>query len=143
MIARMTRADPNQLSPALLTKAMLRAVDQLNLAAELPSLIHVPIDDIPRMRTGERVLDPQREEWQGALRIVSLFRTTVEVLGSVERAKTWLNTENETLGGAAHRSAAHAASRARASLSQFSEQTRAAHAALGSTRTLALNLRAS
>jgi uncharacterized protein (DUF2384 family) len=95
----MTRADSNQLSPALLTKAMLRAVDQLNLAAELPSLIQVSIDDIARMRAGERALDPQREEWQGALRIVSLFRTTVEVLGSVERARTWLNTENETLGG--------------------------------------------
>jgi uncharacterized protein (DUF2384 family) len=95
----MTHAELNQLSPALLTKAMLRAVDQLNLTAELPSLIQVPADDIPRMRAGERVLDPQREEWQGALRIVSLFRTTVEVLGSVERAKAWLNTENATLGG--------------------------------------------
>ena len=94
----MTRADSNQLSPALLTKALLRAVDQLNLATELPALIQVSIDDIARMRAGERALDPQREEWQGALRIVGLFRTTVEVLGSVERAKAWLNTENETLG---------------------------------------------
>lgn len=93
------RADLNQLSPALLTKAMLRAVDQLNLAAELPSLLQVPADDIPRMRAGERVLDPQREEWQGALQIVGLFRTIVELLGSVERAKVWLNSENETLGG--------------------------------------------
>ncbi|HEY5757233.1 MAG TPA: MbcA/ParS/Xre antitoxin family protein [Steroidobacter sp.] len=93
------RGDLSQLSPALLTKALLRAVDQLDLAAELPSLLHVPADDIARMRAGERALDPQREEWQGALHIVGLFRTLVEVLGSVERAKAWLNTENETLGG--------------------------------------------
>lgn len=95
----MTRSELNQLSPSLLTKALLRAVDQLDLAAQLPSLIHVPADDIPRMRAGERTLDPQREEWQGALQIVGLFRTLVEVLGSVDRAKTWLSIENETLGG--------------------------------------------
>lgn len=93
------RTDLNQLSPALLTKAMLRAVDQLGLAAELPSLLQVPADDIPRMRSGERVLDPQGQEWQAALQLVGLFRTIVEVLGSVERAKGWLNTENQTLGG--------------------------------------------
>lgn len=93
------RADLNQLSPALLTKAMLRAVDQLSLSAELPALLHLSADATDRLRSGERVLDPQREEWQGALQIVGLFRTIVEVLGSVERAKAWLNTENETLGG--------------------------------------------
>lgn len=93
------RTDLNQLSPALLAKAVFRAVDQLNLTAELPSLLHVPADEVARLRTGERVLDPQLEEWQGALQIVGLFRTIVEVLGSVERAKDWLSTSNETLGG--------------------------------------------
>lgn len=93
------RADLNQLSPALLTKAMLRAVDQLSLAAELPPLLHLSADEAARLRSGERVLDPQGQEWQGALQIVGLFRTIIEVLGSVERAKAWLNTENETLGG--------------------------------------------
>lgn len=93
------RTDSNQLSPALLTKAMLRALEQLSLGTELPSLLHVSADEAARLRSGERVLDPQREEWQGALQIVGLFRTIVELLGSVERAKTWLGTANETLGG--------------------------------------------
>lgn len=93
------RTDLTQLSPALLTKAMLRAADQLSLAEKLPSIVQVSADDIARMRAGERVLDPQREEWQSALQIVGLFRTIVEVVGSVDRAKAWLNTENETLGG--------------------------------------------
>ncbi|WP_129646645.1 antitoxin Xre/MbcA/ParS toxin-binding domain-containing protein [Peristeroidobacter agariperforans] len=93
------RADLKQLSPALLTKAVLRAVDQLNLAENLASLLHVSVDDAARLQAGESVLDPQREEWQGALQLVGLFRTIVEVLGSVERAKAWLGTPNETLGG--------------------------------------------
>lgn len=93
------RADLKQLSPALLTKALFRAVDQLNLAESLSALLRVPGDEVAKLRAGERVLDPQREEWQSALQIVSLFRTIVEVLGSVERAKAWLGTANETLGG--------------------------------------------
>ncbi|WP_116809560.1 MbcA/ParS/Xre antitoxin family protein [Steroidobacter cummioxidans] len=93
------RADLKQLSPALLTKALFRAVEQLNLTENLPSLLRVSADEIASLQAGERVLDPQREEWQGALQIVGLFRTIVEVLGSVDRAKAWLGTSNETLGG--------------------------------------------
>lgn len=88
------------LSPALLTKALFRAVDQLNLAAELPKLLGTPAEEIAELRSGSRQLDPQRaEEWTGALKIVGLFRTIVEVLGTVERAKAWLGTANEALGG--------------------------------------------
>jgi uncharacterized protein (DUF2384 family) len=93
------RADLKQLSPALLTKALFRAVEQLNMTEHLSSLLRVPAEEIARLRAGERVLDPQREEWQSALQVVSLFRTIVEVLGSVERARAWLDTANETLGG--------------------------------------------
>jgi uncharacterized protein (DUF2384 family) len=93
------RADLKQLSPALLTKALFRAVDQLDLTEHISSVLRVSDDDVARLRTGERELDPQREEWQGALKLVGLFRTIVEVLGSVERARTWLGTPNETLGG--------------------------------------------
>lgn len=93
------RTDLKQLSPALLTKAFFRAVDQLNLAENSSALLRVPADEVAQLRAGERVLDPQREEWQSALQIVALFRTIVEVVGSVERAKAWLGTANETLGG--------------------------------------------
>ena len=93
------RADLKQLSPALLAKAFFRAVDQLNLTEISSSLLRVSADEVAELRAGKRVLDPQREEWQSALQIVSLFRTIVEVVGSVERARAWLNTANETLGG--------------------------------------------
>lgn len=93
------RIDLKQLSPALLTKAVCRAVDQLDLTENLSSLLRMSSQDIVQLRAGERVLDPQREEWQSALQVVGLFRTIVEVLGSVERARAWLGTPNETLGG--------------------------------------------
>lgn len=93
------RVDLKQLSPALLTKAVFRAVDQLQMTENLPSLLRVTAQDIEQLQAGERVLDPQREEWQSALQVVGLFRTVVEVLGSVERAKGWLASPNETLGG--------------------------------------------
>lgn len=93
------RADLNQLSPALLTKAALRAVDQLDLAEKVSSLLHMSADEAAQLRSGDRVLDPQRAEWQGALQVVGLFRTIVEVLGTVQRAKAWLGTPHETLGG--------------------------------------------
>ena len=93
------RDDLKQLSPALLTKAVFRAVDQLNLTDNLSSLLRMSAQDAAQLQAGERVLDPQREEWQCALQVVGMFRTIVEVLGSVERAKAWLGTPNETLGG--------------------------------------------
>lgn len=90
---------PSTLSPALLTKALLRAVEQLELAAGLPSLLNSSPEEIAQLQSGARSLDPTRTEWDAALKIVGLFRTIVEVLGSSERARAWLNASNETLGG--------------------------------------------
>lgn len=87
------------LSPALLTKALFRAAEQLGLAANLTALLNAEPEEITQLQSGTRLLDPQRPEWQAALKIVGLFRTTVEVLGTPERAREWLNTANETLGG--------------------------------------------
>ena len=87
------------LSPALLTKALLRAVQQLGLADQLPAMLGAPSEEIARLQSGARLLDPQGLEWQAALQLVGLFRTSVEVLGSVERAKAWLGTANDVLGG--------------------------------------------
>jgi hypothetical protein len=90
---------PSSLSPALLTKALFRAVAQLGITAELPAVMNATAEEITQLQSGERLLDPQRREWEGALKIVGLFRTIVEVLGTPERARTWLGTANESLGG--------------------------------------------
>jgi hypothetical protein len=90
---------PTTLSPALLTKALFRSVEQLDLAGTLPALLSVSPEEINELQSGTRLLDRQRPEWDAALKIVGLFRTIVEVLGSAERARAWLGTANETLGG--------------------------------------------
>lgn len=85
-------------SPALLTKALLRAAEQLNLAADLPQLLQIAADEAAQLVSGSRLLDPERQEWARALEIVGLFRTMIELLGTAERAKAWLGTPNDTLG---------------------------------------------
>lgn len=95
----MSISQQTNLSPALLTKALLRAAEQLGLVDQLPSIVGAEAAEIAQLQSGARELDPQRREWQAALEVVGLFRTSVEVLGSVERAKQWLGAANDVLGG--------------------------------------------
>jgi uncharacterized protein (DUF2384 family) len=86
------------MSPALLTKALLRAAEQLNLVADLSQLLQIPAEDTVQLQSGSRLLDPEKQEWSAALKIVSLFRTLIELLSTSERAKAWLGTPNDALG---------------------------------------------
>lgn len=86
------------ISPALLTKALLRAAAQLDLAAHLSQLLQMGVDETAQLQSGSRLLDPDQQEWDRALKIVGLFRTIIELLGTAERAKVWLGTPNDTLG---------------------------------------------
>jgi hypothetical protein len=86
------------MSPALLTKALLRAAEQLDLAADLSQLLGIEAAAGAQLQSGARLLDPANEEWAGALRFVGLFRTIIELLGTAERARAWLGTPNDTLG---------------------------------------------
>jgi hypothetical protein len=89
---------PPTTSPALLTKALLRAADQLNLAADLSQLLQMAAEDLAELRSGARQLDPTKPEWGEAQKIVGLFRTLIELLGTAERAQAWLGAPNDTLG---------------------------------------------
>jgi len=86
------------MSPALLTKALIRAAEQLDLAGDLSQLLQIDTDAAAQLRSGARLLDPKQPEWAGALKIVGLFRTLIELLSTAERAKAWLGTSNDTLG---------------------------------------------
>ena len=86
------------MSPALLTKALLRAAEQLDLAGDLSQLLQIDTEAAAQLRSGARLLDPEQPEWAGALKIVGLFRTLIELLSTAERAKAWLGTPNDTLG---------------------------------------------
>lgn len=85
-------------SPALLTKALLRAAEQLDLTVELPALLQALSEETAQLQSGTRKLQPGKPEWDRALEIVGLFRTLIELLGTPARAKAWLGTENEALG---------------------------------------------
>lgn len=86
------------MSPALLTKALLRAADQLNLTADLAQLLKTTDDQTAQLQSGSRLLDPEQPEWASALKIVGMFRTLIELLNTPERAKAWLGTPNDALG---------------------------------------------
>jgi hypothetical protein len=86
------------MSPALLTKALLRAADQLNLAADLAQLLKTTTDETAQLQSGSRLLDPEKPEWASALKIVGMFRTLIELVNTPERAKAWLGTPNDALG---------------------------------------------
>jgi hypothetical protein len=88
------------MSPALLTKALLRAAEQLNFAADLAQLLQIAPEEAAGLQSGSRLLDPEKPEWAGALELVGMFRTLIELLSTPERAKAWLGTPNETLGAA-------------------------------------------
>lgn len=85
-------------SPALLTKALLRTAEQLQLGAQLPVLLALSPEDAAKLQAGARILDPNGDEWARAQKIVGLFRTLVSLLGTPERARAWLTEPNQTLG---------------------------------------------
>ena len=85
------------MSPALLTKALLRAAEQLDLAADLSELLRIAAEETAQLQSGSRLLDPEKQEWAAALEIVGLFRTLIELLNTPERARAWLGTPNDAL----------------------------------------------
>ena len=85
-------------SPATLTKALLRAADQLGLGADLATLLGTPADDAAVLQAGARMLDPHRPEWGRALKLVGLFRSLISLVGAPERARAWLGAPNQALG---------------------------------------------
>lgn len=89
---------PPTTSPALLTTALLRSAEQLGLLADLPSLLQLQAEEVAQLQSGARCLDPQEAAWARALKIVSLFRVLVSLLGTVQRARAWLGNSNEALG---------------------------------------------
>lgn len=85
-------------SPATLAKALFRSAEQLGLRAELPAIMQMSATELRNLQSGESALDPATEAWGRALTIVSLFRTLVSLLGTVERARAWLDSPNDALG---------------------------------------------
>jgi uncharacterized protein (DUF2384 family) len=85
-------------NPAVLTKAVLRAAEHLELSAALPAILGMDTQAWSQIAAGERWLDPAGAEWQNAVRFTGLFRSLLSVVGTVDKARAWLVTAHETLG---------------------------------------------
>ncbi|HEY6643262.1 MbcA/ParS/Xre antitoxin family protein [Povalibacter sp.] len=85
------------MTPATLTKALLRAAEQLDLSADLATLMRMSPGDLVHLQSGASTLDPQSDEWNRALQIIGLFRTLVLLVGSAEHARHWLVQPNQAL----------------------------------------------
>jgi uncharacterized protein (DUF2384 family) len=84
----------------VLTKAVVRAAKCLGLSqAKLAATLGVSDPTASRMFAEKYFLDPDRKEWELAALFVRLFRSLDSIVASDEKARDWLNSENDALGG--------------------------------------------
>jgi len=85
---------------AVLTKAVLRAADQLGVRSKsLSAVIGVSEPTVSRMRKGGFLLEPDTKPFELGILFVRLFRSLDAIVGGDERvAKSWLTNENTAIG---------------------------------------------
>ena len=81
--------------PTTLTKAVLRAADVLGLTQELPNLLG---GDAESSLANKGALTPGTNEWDAAVKLTSLFRSLLTLVGTVPKAREWLDQSHRTLG---------------------------------------------
>jgi transcriptional regulator with XRE-family HTH domain len=98
------RAALPDLAPApaerqVLTKALVSAARALGLSqAKVAGALGVSTPTASRIFNGTYLLDPERKEWELAALLVRLFRSLDSIVGSDEKARAWLASENRALG---------------------------------------------
>lgn len=85
---------------AVLTKAMLRASERLQIpASQLSEIVGVSEAGISRMRNEKLLLEPGTKPFELALIFVRLFRALDAIVGGDEKtAAAWLRNRNIALG---------------------------------------------
>lgn len=83
-----------------LTKAVVRAARLLKFNQTLLArILGVSAPTASRMASGKYLLSKDRpKEWEFGLLLVRLFRSLDAILGSGEKAQTWLASQNLSLG---------------------------------------------
>ena len=84
--------------PTTLKKAIVRAADVLGLTEQLPQVLGVDASSWAQLLANERALAPGTDEWNGAVRFASLFRSLLTLVGTVPNAREWLDQHHRTLG---------------------------------------------
>lgn len=83
----------------ILTRAVVRAARCLALSqAKMAATLGLSTPTVSRMFSEKYLLDPQGKEWELGALFVRLFRSLDSIVGSDEKAREWLNSDNRALG---------------------------------------------
>lgn len=90
---------PDQGRREVLSKAVVRAARLLGLTqTQVAGTIGLSGATVSRMFGGKYLLDPACKEWELGSLFVRVFRSLDSIVGSEEKARTWLHSENLALG---------------------------------------------
>jgi hypothetical protein len=94
-------AKPAAEPAAVLTKAVLRATDLLDLSsAVLARILGVSEASISRLVSGSRQVDPESKEGELALLLVRVYRSLDALVGTdASQRKAWMESHNRGLNG--------------------------------------------
>lgn len=85
-------------APAVLSKAVARAAERLNVSRALLSrVLGVSPATVTRLYAGDYRLDPHRKEWEFGLLFVRAFRSLDSIVGDEATARSWLRSGNRAL----------------------------------------------
>ena len=102
-MARASRpaAQPQPAPDAVLTKAVLRAAELLELPSNvLARILGVSEASISRLVGGSRTIDPSSKEGELALLLVRVYRSLDAIVGTdAAQRKAWLQSPNRSLNG--------------------------------------------
>ena len=101
MLAHETRTVPDGDPAAVLTKAVLRAADRLDLRNRtVATTLGLSEATVSRMRAGGYSLQPGQKSFELGLLLVRLYRSLDAIMGGDDAAsRAWLRTGNTVLGG--------------------------------------------
>jgi Protein of unknown function (DUF2384) len=92
-------AEPKPAPAVVLTKAVLRAAELLNVSnGALARILGVSEASISRLTSGARQVDPQSKEGELALLLVRVYRSLDALVGTdAAQRKRWMESENRAL----------------------------------------------
>lgn len=100
MLSQANHAVTQPEQSTVLSKAVTRAADRLNISRSLLSkILGLSQPTMTRLYSGQYKLDQGRKEWELALLFVRAFRSLDSIVGNEQTARDWLNSENLALNG--------------------------------------------
>jgi hypothetical protein len=95
MTATATQATKKPEAAAVLSKAVARAAERLDVSKSLlAKVLGVSPPTVTRLYSGNYLLDQNRKEWDFALLFVRVFRSLDSIVGDESTARKWLQSEN-------------------------------------------------